>query len=493
MNRDKINNGYTISNNCKYGEGIIHKKRLIVVTNREPYTHTTTKKGIILKRSSGGVVSALDPLMQQTNGLWIAWGNGDADFTVCDKQQKVKVPDFKQYTLKRIQLNEEEITNYYQGYSNRVLWPLFHFFVEKMCLKESYWEYYKQVNKKFAESVIDELHDQNGFIWIHDYHLCLVPQFIKEQKPNAKIAFFWHIPWPPWEVFGSLPQRKHILQGLLHSDLIGFHTNSYVQNFLMCAQHQNHVTIDTKKKLISSKTHTTKINHFPLGISYQDYSHPEQSKEVFEEMKKLKMMHKNKKLILGIDRLDYTKGILDRIKAFERFLDQNPDFRKKVVLVQIATPSRDNIEEYCEMKKEIDEAVGDINSRFGREDWTPIIYFYRRIPQHSLLAYYKAADVGLLTPIRDGMNLIAKEFAAAKDEDGVLILSEFAGASEELNGALKVNPYDLEETAEAIKTAMEMPLWEKINRFQDMKEKVKTCDAQWWLRKFISEWEKQYD
>lgn len=464
-----------------------------MVTNREPYIHTTTKKGITIKKSSGGVVSALDPLMQETKGLWIAWGSGNADFHVCNSENKVLVPENPKYTLKRIKLTKQEITQYYKGFSNRVLWPLFHLFVEKMCLKERYWQSYQDVNNKFAEAVIEEINKDHDWIWIHDYHLALVPQFIKQQKPQAKIGFFWHIPWPPWEVFGSLPQRNQLMNGLLHSDLLGFHTNSYVQNFMECAHKKSDVTVKKRKKQIVSKTNTTQVKHFPLGISYKDYYQLAQSEDVATEMTKLKNMHKDKKLILGIDRLDYTKGILDRIKAYEYFLDQNPDFRKKVVLVQIATPSRDDIQEYCEMKKEIDEAVGDINSRFGREDWTPIIYFYRRIPQHSLLAYYKAADIGLLTPIRDGMNLIAKEFTATKDEDGVLILSEFAGASEELNGAIMVNPYDLKETAGAIKSAVEMPLWEKINRFQTMKKQVKKHNAQWWLTTFLNEWEKQYD
>lgn len=489
----KIINDYTISKKGKHGEENIQKQRLIMVSNREPYAHIRNKNGIILKKSSGGVVSALDPLMQETKGLWIAWGSGSADFDVCNKENKVLVPENPKYTLKRIKLNKEEISNYYKGFSNRVLWPLFHLFVEKMYLQDDYWQSYCKVNKKFAQAVLEEIKTKDDYIWIHDYHLALVPQFIKEEQPDAKIAFFWHIPWPPWEVFGSLPQRSAFLDGLLHCDLLGFHTKSYVQNFMSCSNKRSEIHIDQQKNQIKSPVNTTCVKHFPLGISYKDYYNSAQTEGVIKESTKIKKMHKDKKLILGIDRLDYTKGILDRIKAYEYFLDQNPDFRKKVVLVQIATPSRDNIEEYCEMKKEIDEAVGDINSRFGREDWTPIVYFYRKIPQQSLLAYYKAADIGLLTPIRDGMNLIAKEFTAAKDDDGVLILSEFAGASEELDGALMVNPYDLEETAGAIKTAVEMLPDEKTERLNTMKHQVKKHSAQWWLTNFMDAWEKSYD
>jgi trehalose 6-phosphate synthase len=430
--------------------------------------------------------------MQECRGLWIAWGSGDSDFEVCDSEHKVLVPKDPKFTLKRIRLNEQEVENYYRGFSNRVLWPLFHFFVEKMHLEKDYWSTYRKVNKKFADAVVEETNEDNDLIWVHDYHLSLVPKFIRDTKPNAKIAFFWHIPWPPWELFGSLPQRNELLKGLLHSDLVGFHTLSYVQNFMECACKYPGLKIDSKKGIIASSNNSTRVKQFPLGISYKDYSKLSQSENIIKKATELKKMHKDRKLILGIDRLDYTKGILDRIKAYEYFLEQNPQFRKKVILVQIATPSRDNIEEYCTMKKEIDEAVGDINSRFGREDWTPIMYFYRKIPQESLLAYYKAADIGLLTPIRDGMNLIAKEFTAAKDKDGVLILSEFAGASEELNEAIIVNPYDLQGTAGAIKTAVEMPLSEKIQRFQSMKNKVKKFNAQWWLNTFLDEWEKCY-
>ena len=242
----------TTSIRIKSGEKNILKNRLILVTNREPYSHNSTKNGIFIKKSLGGVISALDPLMQDCGGLWIAWGSGDADFNVCDSENKVLVPEDPKYTLKRIKLTKEEIDNYYQGFSNRVLWPLFHLFVEKMCLKKKYWISYYEVNKKFAKAVIEEINIKNDWIWIHDYHLSLVPRFVRDKKPDAKIAFFWHIPWPPWEIFGSLPQRNELLDGLLHSDLIGFHTSPYVQNFIECANKNPDVKLDTKKKIIIS-------------------------------------------------------------------------------------------------------------------------------------------------------------------------------------------------------------------------------------------------
>jgi trehalose 6-phosphate synthase/phosphatase len=441
----------------------------------------------------GGVISALDPLMQEKGGIWIAWGSGKADFLCSNSNNEVLVPeDEPRYILKRIPLHDKEIEGYYQGYANRVLWPLFHLFVDKMHMEKHYWPIYREVNKKFAQTAAD-VAEKEDFIWVQDYHLTLVPSFLREILPNAKIGFFWHIPWPPWEVFGTLPQRKEIMQGLLNCDIIGFHTESYVHNFLGCVRNQLDTSMTIQQDKVVTQDHKTTVRHYPLGISYGEFSHRGQAPLVRKKAQHLRKMYKERDLILGIDRLDYTKGILDRITAFGYFLEQHPEYREKVVLVQIATPSRNDIEEYCEMKKEIDEAVGRINGRFGSEDWTPVTYFYRKISQDLLLAYYQAADIGLLTPLRDGMNLIAKEFAATKEEGGVLILSEFAGAAEQLEEAITVNPYDLPEMAEAIRVAVEMPLEEKHQRFHAMKKKVKQYDASWWLTVFLKDWEQLYD
>ncbi|HUS99407.1 MAG TPA: trehalose-6-phosphate synthase [Candidatus Thermoplasmatota archaeon] len=470
----------------------ITRRKLILVTNREPYVHRKIKNEIICKKSLGGVISALDPLMQQHKGIWVAWGSGNADFLVTDSEKKIEVPpDHPTYVLKRIPLTNKEIENYYHGFSNRVLWPLFHLFIEKMRAKETYWNTYWTVNKKFAQSILKEM-ETDDLIWIHDYHLSLVPYFMKMKEPNAKIALFWHIPWPPWEIFYTLPWRNELLEGILASDFVGFHTSSYVSNFINCAERKTGVSFDTKKKTIFFKDHKTKIRHFPLGISYKEYHQLAHTPAVSKKAEKLKKLYGNRNLILGIDRLDYTKGILDRIKAFELLLEDNPKYREKVVLIQIASPSRNKIEEYFTMKKEIDEAVGRINGKYRNETWTPVMYFYKEISQNSLLAYYKIADIGLLTPLRDGMNLIAKEFIASNDENTVLILSEFAGASEELTNAIMVNPYDIRSIGRAIKTAIEMPCEEKKHRFLSMEKKVKKHDSEWWYSNFLKEWERVY-
>ncbi|MEF8879365.1 MAG: trehalose-6-phosphate synthase [Candidatus Thermoplasmatota archaeon] len=473
---------------------------MILVSNRQSYSHKETENGIICKKSVGGLVSALDPLIHDRGGLWVAWGSGDADFKVCNKENEVLVPENDpSYMIKRIKLSDEEVENYYRGFANRVLWPLFHLFIEKMHWKQKYWDTYQSVNKKFADTIVDVMNKDgrdDHLIWIHDYHLSLAPYYIKNRKPNAKIAFFWHIPWPPWEVFGSLPARDEIIQGLLSCELLGFHTKPYVQNFLQSADKKRNTRVYTYEEgnFVEYDNHKTKIQSFPLGISYKDYAGEAKKPDIAKKAEKLKDRHQAEKLILGIDRLDYTKGILYRLKAYESFLENNPDATKEeATLVQIATPSRYEIEEYSNMKKEIDETVGRINARFRTEEWTPVKYFFRRIPQELLLAYYRAADVGLLTPIRDGMNLISKEFIASNQKNGMLILSEFAGASEELKEALIVNPYDIKETANAIKKAIEMPRSERKQRCKKLKEKVKKYDSTWWVNSFFKEWKQLYD
>jgi trehalose 6-phosphate synthase/phosphatase len=430
--------------------------------------------------------------MQQHKGVWIAWGSGNADYLVTDSKKKLQVPpEHPLYTLKRIPLTKNEIECYYHGFSNRVLWPLFHLFIEKMQPREHYWNAYRKVNKKFAENILAEI-GKDDLIWVHDYHLSLVPYFVKQKAPKAKIAFFWHIPWPPWEIYCTLPWRNELLEGMLSADFVAFHTASYVKNFINCAERLTGAKINRRKKMISYKKHTTKIKHFALGVSYSEYHRKANTPGLLKKAEKLKKLYKHKKLILGIDRLDYTKGILQRIKAFELFLEENPKYREKVVFVQIASPSRSKIEEYIGMKKEIDETVGRINGKYRNETWTPVMYFYKEIPQTSLLAYYRISDIGLLTPLRDGMNLIAKEYIASNNENTVLILSEFAGASEELTNALMVNPYDLHSISGAIKTAVEMPPDEKKRRFQSMKKKVQEHDSEWWYSNFLKEWKRVY-
>jgi trehalose 6-phosphate synthase len=452
---------------------------LVTVTNREPYMHEKSSEGVICKKSIGGVVSAIDSLMVSRGGTWIAWGSGKADFEIGDV---VEVPcDTPRYRLKRVKLSEKETELYYRGFCNRTLWPVFHLFTERAVFSTRYWKSYVKVNTKFAKATLDEAHD-DSFVWVHDYHLSLVPSMIRSEA--RKIGFFWHIPWAPWSTFSKIPWRDEIFSGLLGSDLIGFHTMYYARNFLECAEELGY-QVKRRQRVIYTGDRAVKVGVFPIGVNYQLFN------EMKDKVKSLRSKIRVEKLIFGLDRLDYTKGILERLLAFELFLENNPQWHGRVSLVQVATPSRTKVEEYRLMKREIDECVGRINGAYSTLNWTPVRYFYQTIPFETLVQYYKAADVALVTPIVDGMNLVVKEYIATKDA-GVVILSEFAGAAEDLTEAIIVNPHDINAVAEAIKNAVEMGEEEKKRRFLALKRKVRRRDINWWIDRFFHEWEKLY-
>lgn len=452
---------------------------LILVTNREPYTHERSGESVVCKKAIGGVVSALDALMVKRGGKWIAWGSGRADF---DNGDVVEVPcDAPRYLLKRVRLSPKENELYYRGFSNRTLWPVFHMFTEKAVFSTRYWKMYVRVNAKFAKAVLEEVGD-DSFVWVHDYHLSLVPSMI--HSGASRVAFFWHIPWAPWSTFSKIPWRDEIFNGLLGSDLIGFHTRNYVRNFLECAE-QLGFRVNRQQNLVYVDERVVKLGAFPIGIDYQQFASGQTRARGFRGR------GVGGKVIFGIDRLDYTKGILERLLAFEHFLEHNPQWHGRVVLVQVATPSRTKVEEYRLMKREVDECVGRINGAYSTLNWTPVKYFYQRIPFETLLQYYRTADVALVTPIVDGMNIVVKEYIAAKDL-GVVILSEFAGAAEELTEAIIVNPHDIPAMSEAIKQAVEMDEDEMRRRFLVLKRKVRRKDINWWMDRFFHEWQKLY-
>ncbi len=466
---------------------ILGNNKLTLVSNREPYEHEKSRGKLVCKRTLGGLVSALDPLMQVTNGLWVAWGSGNADWEVADSENKVRVPpEDPSYTLKRVWLSEEDINRYYHGFSNRVLWPVSHLFLENAIFDPKNWKKYNEVNEKFADVILEE--KNYDLIWIHDYHLSLVPRFLREAEEDVKIAFFWHIPWPPYEVFRTIPWSREILEGLLNSDLIGFHTQDYVKNFIECVENILGAFVDRENGLIKILDRRIYVKPFPLGIDYKRYNEPSFSKEILRKVSKLRKDIVDKKIILSFQRLDYSKGVVNKLLAFEKFLENNPEFHGRVKLIQVASPSRTKIKEYREMKREIDEIIGRVNGKYQRIDWQPIKYFYRTIPQDQLISFYHTSDIALVTPVIDGMNLVSKEYIAANNGDGVLILSKFVGAADELKEAVLVNPYDIEEFAEAIKNALNMPLEERRRRIEVMREKVKGHDVYWWIRTFLEDW-----
>jgi len=463
-------------------------KRLIVVSNREPYIHKKIRGEIKCERAIGGLTSSLDAMMQSFNGIWIAWGSGSGDKEMSDSENRVLVPDDNpRYTLRRVWLSENEVSNYYYGFSNSVLWPLFHNFLDKVKLKRSYWNAYRRANRKFALSVLDEL-NPGDLIWIHDYHLCLLPHLIRNENEDSEIGFFLHTPWPPWEIFRTLPMRREILEGLLDSNILGFHTKNYVENFMQCVKEEFNCPVYMGKGMAEINGRKIRIGDFPIGIDAKEFSSISSFKRINQRAKIVRRRLNVRYVVFSIDRLDYTKGIPERLKAIERFFEKYPKFRKRVVFIQVANPSRTKVEEYKEMKRYVDELVGRINGRFRDFDWAPIHYLYRNISREEVIAYYLASDVALVTPLVDGMNLISKEFVSTKEKSGVLILSEFAGAAGQLNDAILANPYDFDEVAGVIKRALEMSNREKNRRLKVLKENVRNYDICWWLKKFFEEW-----
>ena len=469
-------------------EAELEQKRLVLVSNGEPYKHIFEDQEVKQQKLAGGLTTGLDPVMQEDNGLWIAWGRGEADFEVVDQENKVQVPDAEGYTLKRVKLSSEEKNGFYYGFSNEVMWPISHTFISKANFKEKYWQSYKKVNKKYADNVKEEL-KEDDLVWIHDYHLALVPGMLEDKE--AKTALFWHIPWPAWEAFRTIPWRQKILEGMLAADFLAFHTDLFVYNFLSCAQKIG-AEVDFSAREVYYQGSKTKVESVPLGIDYQRFSNLAQDQDYLKKARELKESYETEKLIFAVDRLDYTKGIEERLKGIDRFFEKYPEYKSKVTFVQRVAPSRTGIEEYQQMKERIEKKVAEINGKYQKDQWQPVKYFYGSVPQKKLLPYYKAADLALITALIDGMNLVAKEYLAVQDS-GVLLLSEFAGAAEYLDSALKVNPYNTEELADSIFKGLEMSESEKRNRLQAAQADLREYDINWWRDYFLKEWVDSYE
>ncbi|MFO8109387.1 MAG: trehalose-6-phosphate synthase [Thermoplasmata archaeon] len=463
---------------------ITRDKKTIIVANAEPYQHVFEGDKVVQKKVPGGLTTGLDPIMLGSDNVWVGWGRGEADFQVTDDENKIKVPDdAKGYTLKRVKLSKDEIDGFYYGFANRTLWPLCHSFPQRTDIDGDNWEIYRKINKRYAQSAL-EVMDEGDRVFVHDYHLALVPKYIREKHPDADIALFWHIPWPPWEIFGTLPWRKKIIKGMVSADMIGFHTPWIVHNFLDAVRkvggavkvHEDLVRIDGDHAV---------VKNIPFGIDCEAYTPTEEQRE---NSKELRSHFGNEQIVLSLDRLDYTKGIDKRLDAIRKFLNRYPEYERKVVFIQKITPSRDIVSEYKKMKENIEMKVARINGEFQKQDWMPIRYFYQYMSHEELLTYYLASDIALVTPLTDGMNLVAKEFVYA-NEKGVLILSEFAGAAESLTEAILVNPHNTSEVAEAIHEALEIPASERRKTCEKMSRKIGRMDVHWWRKRLLEEWE----
>ncbi len=458
-------------------------KRILVVSNRIPYTINKVEDKIVYRKNVGGLVTALDPIIKKMGGLWVGWsGTVEPNRRISDRIKIGEDGNSKGYDLKLVKLSENEVKDYYRGFSNRTIWPLFHGFLFQSYFDFDYWKAYQRINKKFAHEIVS-VAEENDVIWVHDYHLMLVPEIIRLSNEGVKIIFFLHIPFPNYEILNALPWSKEIIKGLLGCDIVGFQTKKDAINFLAACKEILKLNPDFNEFKVSYKDRNIYVKEFPISIDHECFNKIGEKKETSRFIKNIRYYSKDIRFILGVERLDYTKGLKEKFRAIERFFDKYPEYRKKVVFIQIAVPTRTKIQEYASFKKEIDEMVGRINGKFAEGIWSPISYIYKSLSQEKLVSYYKLSDICLVTPLKDGMNLIAKEYIASRSEgDSVLILSRFAGVADEFkNYAIMVNPYDIEGVADSIKSSLEMNIEQKTLRFNSLKDLIKKRDVFYWM------------
>lgn len=454
--------------------------KTIIVSNRLPLSVEKRNGEMLFRQSSGGLATGLGCIFSEKDNIWIGWPG--LELTEGEEQTLAR-EELGHKKMAPVFLNQQEIEDFYEGFSNGVLWPACHYFPQYINYESKFWDAYVEVNKKFCAAILEKA-DPEDTIWVHDYHLLLLPQMIRKALPNATIAFFQHIPFPSYEIFRMLPWREELLTGMCGADLVGFHTYDDMRHFMSAVSRV--LGYSNEKGYIRAEGHLINVDAFPMGIDYQKYEASAKDPATQEIVSRYKAILGEQKLLISIDRLDYSKGILQRLCAFEQFLQKNEEHREKVSLIMIVVPSREQVKEYAELKEEIDTLVGRINSAYASFDWVPIHYFYRSFPLEELSAFYSMSDVGLVTPLRDGMNLVCKEYVASKlDKNGVLILSEMAGASKELQDAILVNPNDVEEVATAIGRALTMDKAEQERHMRLMQDQVRKYDVFQWVHVFM--------
>jgi len=456
-------------------ENLLQNKKFIVISNREPYMHIHEGKQIKCIVPASGMITAMEPIIKACGGLWIASGTGDADKETVDKDGKIQVPpEDPKYTLKRLWLTKEEEIHYYYGFSNEGLWPLCHIAHTRPTFRTEDWQYYKKVNEDFAKAILVEIVDEEQpFILIQDYHFALLPEMIKKEKPNAKIAIFWHIPWPNPESFGICPWQREILLGMLGADLIGFHTQYHCNHFLETVSNAIESRVQWDNFSVKIGGHKTLIKPFPISIAFTQRDFENNSPKI-DTSHLLDDYGISAQFIgIGVDRIDYTKGIIEKFLAIERFFEKNPSYIEKFTFVQIGAPSRTLIKSYSDIVSLVENEANRINLRFKSKNWKAILLLKRHHSHEEIFPFYSSANFCMVTSLHDGMNLVAKEFVASRNhDDGTLILSRFAGASQELQGAIIVNPYDIEKSADAIKLALEMTKEEQHFRMSQMRQVI---------------------
>ena len=464
---------------------------LFVVSNREPYIHSRNGKEITVTVPASGVVTAIEPILCACNGTWVAHGSGDADLGTVDSHSRLQVPpEEPRYTLRRVWLSAQQEDGYYYGFANEGLWPLCHIAHTRPMFRTSDWEQYQSVNEKFADALVQEIgSEQHPVVLIQDYHFALLPSMLKQRLPQARIAIFWHIPWPNSEAFGICPWRKELLDGLLGADLIGFQVQADCNNFLDTVDHFLEARIDREHFSVSRHNHESRVRPFPISVEFEDDDEAPGG-EIAEDRSLLlaELGIEATFLGVGVDRVDYTKGIVERFQAVETFLEMHPRYREKFTFIQIGAPSRSRIKRYSEFQSEVAAEAERINSRFKHGRWKPIVFRNRQHSHRDVQRFYRAAHLCMVTSLHDGMNLVAKEFVAARrDERGVLVLSQFTGAARELHDAILVNPYDIQATAEAIAQALEMSVEDMVDRMRHMRRYVKHHNVYRWAADLVGE------
>lgn len=468
----------------------LSNKNLIIVSNREPYIHKKIGPNIKAEKPTGGLTSAMDEVLRAIGGTWVAWGSGSGDRDSVDDKNCISVPpNNPSYILKRVWLTPEEVNNYYQGYSNQVLWPLCHITLDRVYFRKKYWDDYKKANLAFANAIFEET-TKKSLVWIHDYHLCLVPKMLRDKNPDITITHFWHIPWPNYSVFRICPQSNKIIEALLNNDLIGFQIPLFVNNFIDCVKETiKEAEINYQNSTVTYNGHETKLKSFPISVDYEKFNFLASIPKTLNAIQTLKerLNLKQKYIGIGVDRLEYTKGLIKRLQAIDLFFERYPKFKGEFTFIQITVPTRMK-EPYISYKLAVEGLIKKINKKYSLENWNPIIYRDIKAEHEDLVVYYRMADVGIISSIYDGMNLVAKEFVASQvDKKGVLLLSEFAGAAEELEGAILVNPYDIEEFSNCIKKVLELPVNEKTCRMKTLRRQVKEKDIYRWISDVLKE------
>ncbi|RJQ34274.1 hypothetical protein C4568_02930 [Candidatus Parcubacteria bacterium] len=485
MRLEKIDTPWTAERLKEFIKAYVKDRPIFVVSNGEPYVNTRGKSGIEWTVPAGGLVTALEPVMEATGGMWIAHGAGEADKAVVDKDDKVRVPhDEPRYILKRVWLTDEEVAGYYNGFSNEALWPLCHMAHVRPVFRKEDWTEYRKANALFAKTLLKEIQGvERPLVFVQDYHLALVPGIIKKSRPDAQVAIFWHIPWPSAAQFSICPWREEILHGMMGADIIGFQTQQYCNNFIDTVASEIEARIDLEHFSIFREEHQTFVKPFPISIAFPGIAERE---EKADPALLSRLGIHSTHVALGVDRLDYTKGIPERLKGIEFFFERHPEFIGHLTLLQIASPTRTSVGTYKKHADAVLAEVERINARFGTRDWKPIVFQHRSFSHAELRTLYRLSSMCLITSLHDGMNLVAKEYAAARgDESGVLILSQFAGASRSMKGALQINPYSAEETAEAIFKAASMPKTEQHRRMKALRTSVRDYNVYRWSAEII--------